>query len=199
MKNLNTVFSSWKNRRTNIDIFYDEFANYCSKLTRKILNNYNLTKVATTDFEDLIPQIFMYVTKSYDPKRMPFDKYVAYILGKRLSNEIVQTYFADGKYLISLDQETEDGTPIIELIEDTNLIPIQEQVNFDLCKLELCSPKAEESIKDRRCRQIIDLTIQGYQRREIMKKLNIDLSQFRSYQNTIKKDKKYNAFKMDLK
>lgn len=169
------------------------------KMAISIIQKNGLRYITVDDVEDYILDIIWYIYANYDEKETSFSEFSKYVMYKRLVSKMIDSYVARSMVIGSLDDVTDDGTPILELIEDTNLKHIPDDISFDEAHLKICSPKSSDSNTQRTKKRVYNLINAGYSSKEIKKFLKINESQLRYLLKLINEDIKNVQNKIDCK
>ena len=169
------------------------------KMAMSIIRKNGMRYLTVDDVEDYILEIITYLYLNYKDDQTSFTEFAKYVMYKRLVSKMVDSYFSRSMVVGSLDDVTDDGTPIMELIEDSNVKPIPDGISFDEEHLKICSPKSNDSNTQRTKKRVYNLVNAGFTTKEIKKILNISESQLRYLLKLINDDIKNVQNKIDCK
>ena len=150
------------------------------------------------DVEDYILYITYVVLKDYDESKGKFSDFATYVFTKRLTTKLVNICSRHDLKVGSLDENLQDGTPLMEIIEDKTSPTIPQQVSFNNFRLEISSPKSNTE-QERNKTKVIKLLEAGYTGCEIMKILCLTKGKYRYIRDLIEQDLKLSKIKMELK
>ena len=107
---------------------------------------------------------------------------------KRLVSKMTDSYLSKSRVVTSLDDTTEDGIPFIELIADSNIKNIPDDISINEMNLMISSPKSNDNNTNRTKKRVYRLLNAGYSSSEIKRILKLNENQFRYILKLINED-----------
>ncbi|MBQ0009472.1 MAG: hypothetical protein KBS97_04315 [Firmicutes bacterium] len=177
--NINNLFQLSKKDDAYLDVLTKELINKGKRLAVSIIKTSGLHCFVLEDFEDYILDIIVYILANYNSKTKTFDEFATYVLFKRITSKIKDSYLSRSMFVCSLDDLTDDGVPYIELFPDKNIINIPDEISYEELNLKMCSPKNNDTETQRTKKRILVLLKAGYTSAEIKKILNLTEGSYR--------------------
>lgn len=193
----NKYFLACLNSANQADLV-DALIDTGKRLTRYLIKKLNCYNILVDDVEDYILYITYVVLKDYDESKGKFSDFATYVFTKRLTTKLVNICSRHDLKVGSLDENLQDGTPLMEIIEDKTTPTIPQQVSFNNFRLEISSPKSNTE-QERNKTKVIKLLEAGYTGCEIMKILCLTKGKYRYIRDLIEQDLKLSKIKMELK
>lgn len=199
MKTLNQLFKNINSSISYLNELTDELIELGKRMASSILKKYDIKNVTLDDLEDYILFVINYIYENYNESKKDFEKYVRYVMYKRLTSKILDMSFAYATISASLDEILEDGTPIIELISDEDEDSIPNSISMNEFNFKMSSPKLNDSATDRIKKKVYFLMHVGYSTEEIKKILKLSENQYRYIVKLINADAKNLKMEYELK
>ena len=176
---LNHLFMLAKKDEAYLDILTKALLEKGKRMAISIIKSSSQHCFTYEDMEDYILDIIVYILASYSGKTKTFEEYSSFVMYKRLVSKMQDSYLSRAMFAQSLDDLTDDGIPVIELIEDKNIKNIPDQISLNELDLRMCSPKNNDTFTERAKKRIIVLLKAGYTSSEIKKILKLTEGSYR--------------------
>lgn len=199
MRNINLLFQKAKTDAA----YLNELVNSLIKLGRKIANiiisKYFIYNISVEDVDDYILYLVNYILNEYKPDTQTFEQYANFVFSRRLTTKIIDMFMTFDLKISSLDDQLEDGTPLMDIIPNKNVHHIPDEISLKELELEMSSPKATDNKTNRLQRKVFKLQKAGFSNREIKEILGITEDQIRYLIKLNNKGIKEFEFKIKIK
>lgn len=185
---LNDLFALSQIDDAYLGLLTDELLDKGKRIASSIIQSKKLYCFVIEDIEDYILDIIVYILANYRNKSKTFEEFAMYVMYKRLVSKMTDSYLSKSRVVASLDDTTEDGIPFIELIADSNIKNIPDDISINEMNLMISSPKSNDNNTNRTKKRVYRLLNAGYSSSEIKRILKLNENQFRYILKLINED-----------
>ena len=199
LKSINSLFEASLTNPGALEELTNLLIKRGEKVVQTIVLKHNLICTPIVDEEGCVLEVINYIYQHYIPSKKTFEEYATYVMYKRLTTKIVSACTGYGRPIESLDSLLNDGTPIIELIPNSAINAIPEDISVEELHLKMSSPKANDCQRDRLKRRLYSLKNLGFTSNEIKHYLRLSENQYRYLLGLLTEDVKKFENKIEMK
>lgn len=188
MNRLDELYFLACNDSASKNFLIHELINLGKRIAKQKIAKLMIYNVQYEDIEDYVLYIANKILINYTNDKGLFSDYASYVFGKRITTKIVNLCQTYGKKLASLDAVLEDGTPLIEMVQDSKYPSIAEEISLNELKSLMSSPNVKNSKVEKLAKKVYEHINAGYLPSEIMQKFKLSKGQYRYIRALIAKE-----------
>lgn len=180
-------------------ILLKEFTKKAEYTITNVLNQYKNYPGNLEDFREYIGLIFLKTTSEYNSDKGSFTWFVKYVLCFKFERKISGQLLSGCKFSYSLNESIDESRTYLDMIEDPRNESMFGKIAIENFTYTIASPNRKLKKADRLRNKVILLSMAGYNKTEISKKLNISMGKVREIIRKFDEDDELVNLKLELK